>query len=97
MAISTDCNPGSGPCTSPLLMMNMACVQFGMTPAEALAGMTINAARALGMADSRGSLEVGKQADLAIWNITEPAELAYRMGGNPCRAVVQGGKFVDLQ
>ncbi len=94
MAIATDCNPGTSPTTSPLLMMNMACVNFGLTPAEALAGFTRNAARALGMQDRRGSLAVGKQADFAVWDIDEPAELAYRMGGNPCRMTVIGGEIV---
>jgi imidazolonepropionase len=94
MAVSTDCNPGTSPTTSPLLMMNMACVQFGLTPAEALAGFTINAARALGMQDRWGTLEVGKRADFAVWDVDEPAELAYRMGGNPCRMTVKGGRIV---
>ena len=94
MALSTDCNPGTSPTTSPLLMMNMACVQFGLTPQEALAGFTVQAARALGMQDRWGTLEVGKQADFAVWNIDEPAELAYRMGANPCPMVVKGGVVV---
>jgi imidazolonepropionase len=94
MALSTDCNPGTSPTTSPLLMMNMACVNFGLTPAEALAGFTVHAARALGMQARWGTLEVGKQADFAVWNIEEPAELAYRMGGNPCRMTVKGGEPV---
>jgi imidazolonepropionase len=93
MALSTDCNPGSSPSTSPLLMMNMACVLFGLTPAEALAGFTRNAASALGLADDRGTLEVGKKADLAAWDIAEPAELTYRMGGNPCRLVIKAGEI----
>ncbi len=95
MALSTDCNPGTSPTTSPLLMMNMACVNFGLTPAEALAGFTVNAARALDMQDQWGILEVGKQADFAVWDIEEPAELAYRMGGNPCRMTVKGGEIVS--
>ena len=94
MALATDCNPGTSPTTSPLLMMNMACLHFGLTPAEALAGFTVNAARALAMQDRRGTLEVGKQADFAVWNIDEPAELAYRMGGNPCRMTVKRGVIV---
>ncbi len=94
MAVSTDCNPGSSPCTSPLLMMNMACVLFGLTPAEALAGFTVNAARALDMAADRGSLIEGKVADMAVWDISGPADLAYRMGGNPCRMVVKEGRIV---
>ena len=95
MAVSTDCNPGSSPSTSPLLMMNMACVLFGLTPAEALAGMTINAARALALSKHLGSLEIGKDADLAVWDIDEPAELSYGIGINPCRMVVQKGEIVD--
>ncbi|MGB5987464.1 MAG: imidazolonepropionase [Desulfobacterales bacterium] len=95
LAIATDCNPGSSPCTSPLLMMNMACVLFGLTPAEALAGFTLQAAKALAMEDARGSLVVGKQADLAVWDITEPAELAYRMGENPCCWTMQAGRIVS--
>ncbi len=94
MALSTDCNPGTSPTTSPLLMMNMACVNFGLTPAEALAGFTIQAARALGMQNRLGTLEVGLQADFAVWDIEAPAELAYRMGGNPCRMTVKGGEIV---
>jgi len=93
LALATDCNPGSSPCTSPLLMMNMGCVLFGLTPAEALSGFTRHAARALGLAAERGSLEVGKLADLAVWDIAGPAELAYAMGGNPCRLVVKEGEI----
>jgi imidazolonepropionase len=94
MALSTDCNPGTSPSTSPLLMMNMACVLFGLTPAEALSGFTINAARALGKQDRWGTLAVGKQADFAVWDIQEPAELAYRLGGNPCRMTVKAGRVI---
>jgi imidazolonepropionase len=94
MALATDCNPGTSPAASPLLMMNLACVLFGLTPAEALAGFTVNASRALGMQSERGSLEPGKMSDLAIWDISEPAELAYGMGNNPCRLVVKQGKIV---
>ena len=82
MALSTDCNPGSSPMTSLLLAMNMGCTLFRMTPEEALQGVTVNAARALGLTDC-GTLEIGKRADLAIWNIEHPAELAYRIGFNP--------------
>ena len=94
MAVSTDCNPGSSPTTSPLLMMNMACILFGLTPAEAVAGFTVNAARALGLQQQIGTLEEGKKADFAVWNISEPAELAYQMGGNPCRMTVKEGKVL---
>jgi len=82
IAIATDCNPGSSPLTSLLLAMNMACTLFRMTPEEALAGATRNAARALGIADA-GILEAGKRADLAVWDVQEPAELSYRIGFNP--------------
>lgn len=82
MAVATDCNPGTSPLESPLLAMNLACTLFGLTPAEALAGMTRNAASALGL-DDRGTLEVGKRADLALWSVERPGELAYRMGARP--------------
>jgi imidazolonepropionase len=90
MAVATDCNPGSSPMTSLLLAMNMACTLFRMTPLEALQGVTINAARALGFADC-GTIAVGQRADLAIWNIDHPAELAYRIGFNPLHARIFGG------
>ncbi len=82
MAVATDCNPGSSPLVSLLLAMNMACVLFGLTPAEALAGATREAARALGLED-RGVIALGQRADLALWRIERPAELAYGMGHNP--------------
>ena len=94
IAIATDHNPGSSPLSSPLLAMNMACTLFRLTPEEALAGMTRNAARALGMQATHGTLEAGKQADFALWEIDAPAELAYAMGANPCAAVVRGGRSV---
>jgi imidazolonepropionase len=75
-------------------MMNMACMLFGLTPVEALRGITIHAAHALGMEDKAGSLDPGKRADFAIWDISEPAELSYGMGGNPCRLVVKDGEIV---
>jgi imidazolonepropionase len=84
IALATDHNPGSSPLSSPLLVLNMACTLFRLTPEEALAGMTRNAARALGMQASHGTLEVGKAADLAVWDIGSPAELAYAIGANPC-------------
>jgi imidazolonepropionase len=90
IAISTDCNPGTSPVTSLLLMLNMACTLFRMTPEQALAGVTRNAARALGFAD-RGALEPGKQADFVIWDIAEPAELSYRFGFNPVVEIVKSG------
>jgi len=91
MAIATDCNPGTSPLTSLLLAMNMACTLWRMTPAEALAGVTIHAARALGLQDTIGTLAVGKAADFALWDIDRPADLAYAMGANPCRLVVNAG------
>ncbi len=80
MAVATDCNPGTSPLLSPTLAMNMACTLFGLTPEEALAGMTTNAARALGLAHSIGSIATGKQADLCVWRIENLAELGYWIG-----------------
>ena len=91
MAVATDCNPGTSPMTSILLAMNMACTLWRLTPQEALAGCTIHAARALGRQGDIGTLEVGKRADFALWDIARPADLAYAMGFNPCRAVVNAG------
>jgi len=90
MAVASDCNPGTAPVGSLLLMLNMACVFFGLTPEEALAGVTRQAARALGKTD-RGVLRPGMRADMALWRIERPAELAYAIGLNPCAAVVNGG------
>jgi imidazolonepropionase len=81
IAIATDCNPGTSPSVSPLLALNMACTLWGMKPEEALAGMTRNAARALGRNDI-GTLEAGRAADLAVWNVSELSELAYWMGSD---------------
>ncbi|HEV2568195.1 imidazolonepropionase [Sphingomonas sp.] len=89
MAIATDCNPGTSPTRSLLLMLNMACTLFRLTPEEALAGVTRNAARALGLTD-RGTLEQGKRADLVLWDISSPADLCYWLGGRPELAVVRG-------
>jgi imidazolonepropionase len=91
MAVATDCNPGTSPMTSVLLAMNMACTLWRLTPQEALAGCTVHAARALGLQREIGTLEVGKRADFALWDIARPADLAYAIGFNPCRAVVNGG------
>lgn len=90
IAVSTDCNPGSSPMTSLLLAMNMACTLFRMTPEEALAGATRHAAKALGLND-RGMIAPGMRADLAIWDVTHPAELAYRIGFNPLLRRIFGG------
>jgi imidazolonepropionase len=91
IALATDNNPGSSPLTSPLLAMNMACTLFRLTPEEALAGFTREGARALGMQATHGTLEEGKQADLALWKVQTPAELAYAMGANPCAGSVRAG------
>ena len=91
MAVATDWNPGSSPLGSLLLAMNMACTLFRMTPAEALAGTTRNAAKALGLTDT-GVIAAGMRADLAIWNATEPAELAYGIAINPLHARLFGGR-----
>jgi imidazolonepropionase len=95
MAIASDCNPGSSPALSLLLMLNMACTLFRLTPEEALAGVTRNAARALGMGATHGTLEVGKAADFVQWDhIGHPRELGYWFGGNPARIVVKAGNVV---
>jgi imidazolonepropionase len=90
MAIATDHNPGSSPVLSLLLMLNMACTLFRLTPEEAWRGVTVNAARALGLAD-RGRLAAGQRADFVVWDADHPREMAYRFGHNPCRRVVFGG------
>ena len=90
MAVATDMNPGSSPMASLLLAMNMACTLFRLTPAEALAGVTRHAARALGLSD-RGTLAAGQVADLAVWDVADPAELAYRIGFNPLHRRIIGG------
>jgi imidazolonepropionase len=94
MAVATDCNPGTSPMASLLLAMNMACTLFRLTPQEALAGVTVNAARALGMPAEIGTLEIGKRADFVLWRIERPADLAYMIGFNPCSCVVHGGRTV---
>ncbi len=96
MAISTDANPGTSPVLSIRSMMNMACVLFGLTPAEALAGVTVNAARALGCQDHIGTLAVGKAADLAVWDVVSPADLAYQLGGRLLRRLVKNGRQVAI-
>lgn len=93
MAISTDCNPGSSPCTSLLLMLNMACTLFRLTPEEALAGVTRHAAKALGL-DDRGVIAPGKRADLVLWDVAHPAQLAYDVGANPRLQTVFQGELV---
>ena len=96
IALATDCNPGSAPVSSLMLMLNMGCILFGLTPEEALAGVTRHAARALGLGRTHGTLEVGKSADLAVWEIERPAELAYRVGFNPLAYSVKDGVMRDL-
>lgn len=92
IAIATDLNPGSSPVHSLLLAMNMACVLFGLTPEEALRGVTANAAKALGLSD-RGAIAPGMKADLVLWDVERPGDLAYPMGFNPCAAVMRDGKW----
>lgn len=91
MAIATDCNPGTSPLASLLMTMNMAATLFGLTVSECLAGVTRNAASALGISKETGTLEAGKQADIAIWDIETPAELVYRIGFNPLHARIARG------
>ena len=91
MAVATDCNPGTSPVTSPNLMMSMACTLFGLTPEEALAGMTREGARALGLQDEIGTITAGKAADLCVWRVERPAELCYWIGlPGPERRIVAG-------
>lgn len=92
IALATDCNPGSSPMTSVLLALNMGCTLFRLTPEETLLGVTRNAAHALGLQQEIGTLEAGKWADLAIWEIERPAELAYRIGFNPLHARIRRGR-----
>ena len=92
MAISTDSNPGSSPCTSILLMLNMACTLMRLTPQEALAGVTRIAAKALGLKD-RGVLRPEQRADFVLWDVDHPSELSYAFGSNPCLSRVWGGKI----
>jgi len=94
MAIATDANPGSSPICSIQLMLNMACTLFRLTPSEALAGVTCNAAKALGLSASKGQLALGFDADIAVWNINQPAELCYQFGVNPLNVLIQNGQQV---
>jgi imidazolonepropionase len=93
IAVATDLNPGSSPVHSILATMNMACVLFGLTPEEALRGVTVNAARALGLKD-RGVIAPGMKADLVLWNVERPGDLAYPLGFNPCAAVIRNGEIM---
>ena len=90
MALATDINPGSSPLNSLLLVLNMGCTLFRLTPEEALRGATINAALALGLFDT-GLIKKGMRADLAVWDVKHPAELAYRIGFNPLHSRIFGG------
>jgi imidazolonepropionase len=91
MAVATDCNPGTSPALSPTLMLNMACTLFRLTPEEALAGMTREGARALGLFDEIGTIAAGKAADLCVWRVNRPAELCYWIGmPGPERRIVAG-------
>jgi imidazolonepropionase len=94
MALATNCNPGSSPTLSPLLVLALGCTMFRLTPEEALRAYTVNGARVLGRADRIGMLAEGFAADLAIWTVSQPAELCYWFGGNPCRQVVKAGQVV---
>jgi imidazolonepropionase len=94
MAIATDANPGSSPINNIQLMLNMACTLFRLTPAEALAGVTSYGAKALGLAEQKGKLAIGFDADIALWNIDQPAELCYQFGVNPLLALFKAGNKV---
>lgn len=95
MAISTDANPGTSPLTSLLLTANMACTLFGLTPQEALSGVTKNAAKALGLGQKKGQLAVGFDADLALWAIARPADLCYQLGFNPLQKRMYAGQWYE--
>ena len=89
MAVSTDCNPGTAPSSSLLTTMNKACVEFSLTPVEVLAGVTVHAAMALGVEDEVGSIEVGKKANLVLWNCQNPADLCYWQGMNRVERIIK--------
>lgn len=94
MAVATDANPGSSPINSPQLMLNMACTLFRLTPVEALAGLTCHGAKALGLTEQKGQIAVGFDADIAMWNITQPAELCYQFGVNPLTKLFHQGVLI---
>jgi imidazolonepropionase len=94
IAIATDANPGSSPICSLQLMLNMACTLFRLTPSEALAGVTCHGAKALGLSENKGILKVGYDADIACWNISQPAELCYQFGVNPLTHLMTSGKLL---
>lgn len=95
IALATDHNPGSSPTLSPLLMMNMACTLFRMTPLEAWHGFTKHAARALGLGDTHGSLTIGQDASFAMWNADHPRDLVYRFGHSPLKQLVVNGRSCE--
>ncbi|MNO84255.1 Imidazolonepropionase [compost metagenome] len=94
IAVASDLNPGTSPALSLRLMLNMACTAFRLTPEEALAGVTLNAAKALGMGETHGSLEIGKIADFVAWDIQRPAELAYWLGGDLPKRIIRHAEGV---
>ena len=94
MALASDCNPGTSPITSLLTILNMGCVLFGMTPEEALLGVTRFAAQALGIDESYGTIAVGKMADFVLWDVSHPIELAYYLGNQPARVIVKHGDII---
>jgi imidazolonepropionase len=94
VALATDLNPGTSPTVSLPLVMSIACVEMGMTPAEALVAVTINAAHSLGLGEEIGSIEPGKQADLVVWDIPSVEQLPYWLGTRPARTVVKRGQVV---
>ncbi|MBD1556614.1 imidazolonepropionase [Vibrio sp. S9_S30] len=96
MAVSTDINPGTSPFASLTLMMNMACTLFNLTPEETLRGVTINAAQALGLQDSKGKIQVGFDADFALWNIEHPADLSYQVGIQHLHARIVNGEWTHV-
>jgi imidazolonepropionase len=95
MAVATDCNPGTSPLVSLLTAMHLACTCFGLTVAEAVAGVTVHAARALGLAGEAGALVPGARADLVVWDVDRPAQLVYWIGASPVHAVVKRGALLD--
>ncbi len=97
IALASDLNPGTSPALSLRMMLNMACTLFRLTPEEALAGVTLHAAKALGLHATHGSLEAGKTADFVAWRIGRPAELSYWLGGALPNRVVRGGAEVDIE
>jgi imidazolonepropionase len=94
MAVATDCNPGTSPLLSLPLAMHLACTRFGLTAEEALAGVTVHAARAIGLAGEAGTLATGAQADLVVWDTDRPAGIPYWLGAPPVHAVVKAGRIV---